>query len=126
MAPTISFGARIAAYSGRVEIFGITQSIVLWALTLASLGLKGFALVDALRMRPDAFPAAGKLKKNLWLIFLGVALAVNVVILYPLQFLNLIGVVAAAVYLIDVRPAVRSIGGGRRGSNTHEGPYGPW
>jgi hypothetical protein len=29
------------------------------------------------------------------------------------------------VYVVDVRPAVRQVGGGRRGS-TNEGPYGPW
>ena len=35
------------------------------------------------------------------------------------------GVVAAAVYLVDVRPAVKQVGGGgSRG--THMGPYGPW
>ncbi|MGH8826459.1 MAG: DUF2516 family protein [Jiangellaceae bacterium] len=109
-----------------MEIFGVTQNLVLWGLTLASFGLKGYAFVDAVRVRSDAFSAAGKLTKNLWLIFLGVALAVNVVLLYPLNFINLLGVVAAAVYLVDVRPAVRAIGGGHRGGATHDGPYGPW
>lgn len=109
-----------------MEIFWYTQSAVLWALTLASLGFKGFAFVDALRMRSDAFPAAGKMTKNRWLLFTGLALAVNVALLDPLHFVNLIGVVAAAVYVVDVRPAVRAIGGGRRDPNTHEGPYGPW
>jgi hypothetical protein len=109
-----------------MEIFGHVQSVVLWALTLASLGLKGYAFVDALRVPTDAYPAAGKLTKNLWMVFLGVALAVNIVLLSPLNFINILGVVAAAVYLVDVRPAVKAIGGGRRGRNTHDGPYGPW
>lgn len=110
-----------------LELFGITQNVVLWGLTLASLGLKGYAFVDALRVHPDAFAAAGKRTKNLWLVLLGIALAVNIVVLYPLSFLNLLGVVAAAVYLVDVRPAVRAVGGGRRGGGSrHDGPYGPW
>jgi len=39
----------------------------------------------------------------------------------PLNFLNLAAVVAAGVYLADVRPALRRIAGG--GSS---GPYGRW
>jgi hypothetical protein len=34
-----------------------------------------------------------------------------------------IAFVAAAVYLADVRPKVREF---KRGSSTHNGPYGPW
>lgn len=108
-----------------VEILGTTQSLIIWVLTLAALGLKGYALIDALRVPTDAFPAAGKLTKPLWLAFLGVSLLVNIAVLNPLFFVNLIGVVAAAVYLVDVRPAVAAYrGGGRKGSQ--DGPYGPW
>ena len=38
-------------------------------------------------------------------------------------FLSVIAFVAAAVYLADVRPKVREF---KRGSSTHNGPYGPW
>lgn len=107
------------------EVFGSVQGIVELALILASLGLKGYALFDAIRVKQEAFSLAGKLTKTIWLVILGVALAVNIVMLNPLNFLNLIGVVAAAVYLVDVRPAVKQVGGGgSRG--THMGPYGPW
>lgn len=110
-----------------VEIFGEFQSWLIIGLAVASLGLKGFALVDALRVPTDAFKAAGKLTKPIWLGILGVAAVVEIAVFpNPLFFLNLIGVVGAAVYLIDVRPAVRAMGGGRRGGNTHDGPYGPW
>jgi hypothetical protein len=37
--------------------------------------------------------------------------------------LPVIGFIAAAVYLADVRPAVRQYGGGGSSSS---GPYGPW
>lgn len=107
------------------DIFGSFQSLVFWVLALASLGLKAFALIDALRVKQEAFSLAGKLTKTIWLVILGLAMAINVVILDPLSFLNLIGVVGAAVYLIDVRPAVKQVGGGgSRG--TQMGPYGPW
>lgn len=107
-----------------LEVFGSFQDGVTWALVAASLGFKGFALVDALRRPATAFPAAGKRTKNLWLVILGVALAANVILLYPLNIINLAGLIAAAVYVVDVRPALKQVGGGRPG--THDGPYGPW
>jgi hypothetical protein len=108
-----------------LDIFGSFQSLVLLVLTAASLGLKVWAFVDVLRTRPEAFPAAGKRTRGLWLAIVGVALAINVVLLSPLNFINLIGSVAAIVYLVDVRPAVRAVGRGGGGSQ-HMGPYGPW
>ena len=42
------------------------QSVLALILGVAALGVEVFALVDALRRRPDAFTAAGKLTKNFW------------------------------------------------------------
>jgi hypothetical protein len=107
--------------------FGDFQSWILVLLGVGALGLKGFAFVDALRVPQQAFPAAGKWSKTIWLSILGVATLVEIALFpSPLFFVNLLGVVGAAVYLVDVRPAVRQFGGGRRDSNTHDGPYGPW
>jgi Protein of unknown function (DUF2516) len=98
------------------------QSLILLVLGLAALALQGFALFDAIRMRPDAFPAAGKQTKMIWLAVLVVATLIGFVSVFgPLNIFNLIGVVAAGYYLADVRPAVRGIAGG--GSS---GPYGRW
>lgn len=97
------------------------QGIVLLVLGLVALGLQGFALVDALRQRSDAFTAAGKLTKKLWLVILSVATALGFVLVFsPLNIFNLLAVVAAGVYLADVRPALRGVTGGGTG------PYGPW
>lgn len=108
-----------------LDVFGEFQRLVYWALTLGSLALMGYALVDALRNRAEAFPLAGKQTKNIWLLILGIAVAINLVALNALSIFNLLGVVAAAVYVVDVRPAVKQIGGGgSRGTQT--GLYGPW
>ena len=70
--------------------------------------------------------AAGKQTKQRWLIILGVAAAIGFVsLLNPLNIFNLIAFVAAAVYLVDVRPALRQITG-KGGGRTQSGPYGPW
>ena len=98
------------------------QGVVVLVLGLAALGAEVFALLDALRHRPDAFVAAGKRTKNFWLLVLGVATAVGF-ISNVLSMFGVIAFVAAAVYLADVRPALKQVsgrGGGR------QGPYGPW
>lgn len=101
------------------------QGLIMLGLGLLAFGLAAFAFVDALRQSAAAFPAAGKRTKQLWLIILGVALALSFVSIFsPLNFFNLLAVVAAGVYLADVRPAVRPYRGRPKGSSS--GPYGPW
>jgi hypothetical protein len=105
---------------------GSAQGLVMLVLGVLAFGTQIVALVDALRHRPDAFVAASKQTKTLWLIILGVAAAIGFVSIFgPLNIFNLIAFVAAAVYLVDVRPALRQITG-RGGGSTQSGPYGPW
>lgn len=99
------------------------QSWVLLLLGLAALGLEVWALIDVARQRPDAFIAAGKRTKQFWTIVLVVAALLGFVTFSsPLNLFALVAVVAAAVYLTDVRPALRQVSG--RGGTA--GPYGPW
>jgi hypothetical protein len=96
-------------------------------LTLALMLLKLFALVDAAMRRADLFEAAGKLKKPFWLIILGIAVVWDLLAANLISILSIAGLIAAIVYLVDVRPAIRSLGkGGNRGDGRHMGPYGPW
>ncbi len=90
--------------------------LLLFVLNLGILVLVVWALVDAVTRPPAAFVAAGKQTKQIWLAILGVSLVVCLLGLG--RFLGLFGAVvavAAIVYLVDVRPAVR----GMR-------PGGPW
>jgi hypothetical protein len=109
---------------------GDLQDLIILVLTLCAFGMEVYALVDASRTRPDAFVAAGKLTKQKWMLILGLAAAFGFLTLpvggggrlSSLGMLSLLAVVAAAVYLVDVRPAVRQI----RGGGGRPGPYGPW
>jgi len=108
---------------------GSAQAIVFFALGVLAFIVQVVALVDAGRRRADAFVAAGKMTKQRWMIILGVAAAIgfisfNGAILQPLNFLNIVAFVAASVYLVDARPALKQVQGGGRG--TSNGPYGPW
>ncbi|TPG14087.1 DUF2516 family protein [Pedococcus bigeumensis] len=106
---------------------GSAQGIVILLLSLAAFAAEVFALVDAVRHRPDAFVAAGKRTKQFWSIILGVAVLLGFVSVgRSLLFsIGLIAVVAAGIYLADVRPALRQVSG-RGGGSQHMGPYGPW
>jgi predicted CDP-diglyceride synthetase/phosphatidate cytidylyltransferase len=100
------------------------QSTLVLILGVLALGCEVFAVVDALRHRPDAYVAAGKRTKNFWTIILLVAVVIGVITLFNvLNFVGIIAFIAAAVYLTDVRPALRQVTG--RGRRT-DGPYGPW
>ena len=103
--------------------FNPLQGTLLLVLSVLALGAEIFALVDAVRHRPDAYVAAGKRTKTFWLALLGVAVALGIIGFGGLGFLTLIAFVASAVYLTDVRPALRQVSGRGR---PNDGPYGPW
>ncbi len=81
-------------------------SIVLWYLLLV---VKVFALSDAVVRSSPAYVAAEKQTKVIWLLILVVALLLHVFRQSPIDLFNLIGTVAAFVYLADVRPILRSM-----------------
>jgi asparagine N-glycosylation enzyme membrane subunit Stt3 len=93
-----------------LAVFQIQNAFMLLA-TLALFVFQAWAFIDAVARRPDAFVAADKLTKPAWLIILGLALAAHMLIWNPLSFLNLIGAVAAIVYVVDARPAMRALTG---------------
>lgn len=71
--------------------------VVFFAIVLVKL----FALVDAASRPSGAFVYAGKQTKQVWLVILALAVLSTFV-----GFFSLIGLVAALVYLLDVRPAL--------------------
>lgn len=81
-------------------------------INLAVLALGLFDFIDAAIRPADAFVAAGKLTKPGWLAI--VAVSVVVVLFFDLiSFLGIPALVALLVYLVDVRPALRGVSGGR-------------
>ena len=97
-------------------------------LAIAAFVVEAWAFIDALRRPSQAFVAAGKQTKPLWLVILGVATAIglgttaNGGAFAAIGILSVAAFVAAAVYLTDVRPRVRGFHGG----SSRQGPYGPW
>ncbi|MFK0180773.1 DUF2516 family protein [Streptomyces xanthochromogenes] len=97
-------------------------------LYLAMLVIAVVALVFAVIAREDAYRAAEKQTKPFWLIVLGITVVVNLFV--PMLFLQLAGLVASIVFMVDVRPAIRQVSGGRGGrrggGSSSDGPYGPY
>jgi asparagine N-glycosylation enzyme membrane subunit Stt3 len=87
------------------------QSAFMTILTLTLFVVQAWTFIDALTRRPDHFVAADKLTKPAWLIILGLALVAHMLFWEPMNILNLVGAVAAIVYVVDVRPALRSLTG---------------
>jgi hypothetical protein len=104
-----------------VELTGYI-SLGLWLVLLVA---KGVALVDSIRYNAAQFAAAGKQTRQLWLIINSLSFVVHL-LTAPLNFLNVAGTVAAIVFLVDVRPALRQVSGRGGGGGSQMGPYGPW
>ena len=104
-------------------------SIFFLVISIAAFVVEAWAFVDAVRRPAPAFAAAGKQTKPIWLLILGVATVVGLGYAFYLGGASAISIlpvaafVAAAVYLVDVRPKVREF---KTGSSSGSGPYGRW
>jgi Protein of unknown function (DUF2516) len=99
-----------------------------YALLVGAFVIEAWAFIDAIRRPAGAYTAASKQTKPIWLIILGVALLIGIGgvtqkigLFNSLLALPIVAFVAASIYLVDVRPKIRSIRTG-----TRQGPYGPW
>ncbi|CAN5333255.1 hypothetical protein BH09ACT10_BH09ACT10_23920 [soil metagenome] len=79
------------------------QSGLLLIISLVMFVIKVFALVDAVARDGSKFAMADTLPKKSWLIILSIVVLAHALTWDPLGILNLIGIVAALVYLAQVR-----------------------
>jgi Protein of unknown function (DUF2516) len=104
-------------------------NIFFLVISIAAFVVEAWAFLDAVRRPASAFVAAGKQTKPIWLLILGVATVVGLGYAFYLGGASAISIlpvaafVAAAIYLVDVRPKVREF---KTGSSSGSGPYGPW
>ncbi|GAA2778751.1 hypothetical protein GCM10020219_057610 [Nonomuraea dietziae] len=125
----LGWGGDIAVLGGANMIsFGL--DLIFAILAIIAFGMTVWALVHAIRTPANAFVAAGKLQKKWWLLILGLGTLFSFATawgyfgasgLARLNIFAIASVIAAGVYLADVKPAVTGMGKG--GNN---GPYGPW
>lgn len=87
------------------------MNIVVFYLRVGVLLMTLYAFVHAAMQRPDAYTAADKLTKPVWLVILGLAVPLG----WILQVMGAVAAsCAAGVYWVDVRPKLLEIQGKSR------------
>jgi hypothetical protein len=84
--------------------------ILFWvnlALLVVVLAVEIFAFVNCLTQRADAFPVVGSVPKGGWLALTGGSILFTLLLGRVSILFTMIGAAVAAVYLLDVRPALR-------------------
>jgi hypothetical protein len=99
----------IAAPNFVDPIIGWVNLLLLVFVLLIEVAAFGHCLLQ----RPDAFAAIGTLPKGAWLALIGGSVLVTLLSRSALGILGLIAITIAAVYLLDVRPALRDAIDGR-------------
>jgi hypothetical protein len=90
-------------------------TIVMFVLQIAVALTAVYAFVHAALQRPDAYTAADKLTKPVWLVILGLAVLLTSLLSFVFGVLGMaIAACAAGVYLVDVRPKLLEIQGKSR------------
>lgn len=88
---------------------------VLFVLQMGVLAMTAYALVHAALQRPDAYTAADKLTKPVWLLILGAGTLLSSPWTAVLGVTGVaVAAVAAGVYLVDVRPKILEVQGKSR------------
>jgi hypothetical protein len=88
---------------------------VMLVLQIAVLVTAVYAFIHAAMQRTDAYTAADKLTKPVWLVILALAVALTSVLSFVFGVLGMaIAACAAGVYLVDVRPKLLEIQGKSR------------
>jgi hypothetical protein len=90
-----------------MDLFQIESTIYL-VILLGALVVSVFAFVNSLLYRSDEYLAADKQTKTTWNVILGIGVLLFFVPV-GLFLIKLIAFVAALVYLVDVRPAMRGL-----------------
>ncbi len=104
-------------------VWGV-QSIIAMVLGIVLFAMELFALIEAVRPRAEAYVAAGKLTKPMWVAITAVCAVVGFLTIFnPVSLFGVLAVVGAAIFLADVRPALRKMLGH---SSTQKNPFNRW
>ena len=79
---------------------------------IASMVVQAVAFIHCVTQRGDGFQAIGTLPKGAWLAILAVCMVLTL-LLGATGIFGLVGVAAALIYLLDVRPGLRDLQDGK-------------
>jgi len=100
------------AYSAPL-FYGYVVSYLNLLVLILSLIVQAVALIHCLTQRGDGFQAIGTLPKGAWAAILAVCIVLTLLLSGPLGIFSLIGIAAALIYLLDVRPGLKDLTDGK-------------
>ena len=99
------------AYSAPLFYDDVVVYLNLLVLIL-SLVVQAVALIHCLTQRGDGFQAIGTLPKGAWAAILAICIVLTLLLSGPVGIFSLIGIAAALIYLLDVRPGLKDLSDG--------------
>jgi uncharacterized protein DUF2516 len=100
------------AYSAPLFYDDVVYYLTLLILIL-SLVVQAVALIHCLTQRGDGFQAIGTLPKGAWAAILAVCIVLTLLVRNAVGMFSLIGIAAALIYLLDVRPGLKDLSDGK-------------
>ena len=100
------------AYSAPIFYLDVQRYIVI-LLLIFSLVIQAVALIHCLTQRGDGFQSIGTLPKGAWAAILAVCIVLTLLVSGAIGIFSLIGIGAALIYLLDVRPGLKDLTDGK-------------
>jgi hypothetical protein len=100
------------AYSAPIFYLDVQRYIVI-LLLIFSLVIQAVALIHCLTQRGDGFQAIGTLPKGAWAAIMAVCIVLTLLVSGAYGIFSLIGIGAAMIYLLDVRPGLKDLSDGK-------------
>ena len=100
------------AYSAPL-FYGYVVSYLNLLVLILSLIVQAVALIHCLTQRGDGFQAIGTLPKGAWAAILAVCIVLTLLVSGAIGIFSLIGIGAALIYLLDVRPGLKDLTDGK-------------
>jgi hypothetical protein len=92
--------------------YGVVVGYINLLITIVSMVVQAVALIHCITQRGDAFQALGTLPKGAWLAIIAVCMVLTL-LLGSTGIFGLIGIAAALIYLLDVRPGLKDLSDGK-------------
>ena len=93
--------------------YDITVGYINLLVLILSLVVQAVALIHCLTQRGEGFQAIGTLPKGAWAAILAVCIVLTLLVSNAVGIFSLIGIAAALIYLLDVRPGLKDLSDGK-------------
>ena len=100
------------AYSATPIFYDDVANLISFAVLILSLVVQAVALIHCVTQRGDGFQAIGTLPKGAWAAILAVCMVLTL-LGNSIGIFSLIGIAAALIYLLDVRPGLKDLSDGK-------------